>query len=101
MSFRVLTRLSLCCFLAFALACNDDDKGDSDADANPVGPGTDGEENTDAAVFAEIGAAFEQAVGLLFVGGGAVPGADRSSSPAAPSPSRITRPTVSSSSTAR
>lgn len=59
------------------LACSSDD--DDKADADPVGPGpSDNGDNPvgslDTAVFAQINSAIEQAVGLLFLGGGTVPG---------------------------
>lgn len=57
---------------ALFLACSgDDDKGDE----NVMGP-DDGEVVAlDTAVLAELNAAVEQAIGLLFLGGGTVPGA--------------------------
>lgn len=56
-----------------AAACNDDDDGPSET---VTGPDLGTELPLDAAVLAELNSAVEKAIGLLFVGGGTVPGAD-------------------------
>lgn len=71
---RTRTPILALCLMAALCACNgdDDDKGDD----NPVGPGAGGAAAVlSPAVFAEMNAAVEKAIGLLFLGGGAVPGA--------------------------
>ena len=53
-------------------ACNDSDEASDDDSV--IGPGTG--VTLDAAVVAEMNEAVEKGIGLLFVGGGTVPGAD-------------------------
>jgi hypothetical protein len=56
--------------LAAFVACNDDD----DSTETPTGPDTEGGVSLDTAVIDQLNAGIEEAIGLLFVGGGTVPG---------------------------
>jgi len=77
-------------------SCKSDDDGGED---NVIGPESQNVTSLDDAVLAEMSAAIEQAIGLLFVGGGTVAeGGARSSSKATSFASRSTPRMVCSSS---
>ena len=78
--FRMLTIFRrapvwLLALAALCYACSDDNGKDEDTVTGPDLGDVGGEVSLDAAVIAEMNAAVEKAIGLLFVGGGTVPGA--------------------------